>query len=73
MSPETADMLDLPLESMVELPGSRGAPLRGIIQLRGGLPRGVVGISPLAASILQCSDGSPLEILRLPPVRSDTA
>ncbi len=62
MSPETAEAMAMSDQTIVELPGQTGAPLRGMVSIDDALPRGAIGISPLAAKILQCAQDAPLEI-----------
>jgi N-methylhydantoinase B len=65
MSRATAQALALEPRGLVELPGNEGAPLRAIVWIDDDVPNGAVGISALAATILQCADGAPLEVRRL--------
>jgi N-methylhydantoinase B len=62
MSKETAQTLALEARALVELPGREGAPLRAVVYIDDDVPRGAIGISSLAASILQHADGAPLEV-----------
>jgi N-methylhydantoinase B len=65
MSLATARSLALEPRSLVELPGNEGAPLRGMVWIDDDVPNGAIGISALAATILQCADGAALEVRRL--------
>ncbi len=62
VSTQTAQALALEPRSLVELPGSRGAPLRAVVWIDDDVPSGAIGISNLAATILQHADGAPLEV-----------
>jgi N-methylhydantoinase B len=68
ISSATARTLALAPHSLVELPGSKGAPLRGVVCIDDDLPAGAVAISSLAAIILEHEDGAPLVIRPLPTV-----
>ncbi len=71
VSTATAQSLALKPRSLVELPGSKGAPLRGIVYIDDDVPSGTIGISSLAATILQHADGAPLEVRPLPAVAAE--
>jgi N-methylhydantoinase B len=67
VSAATARELGLAARALVELPGVKGAPLRAVVAIDDGLPSGVIGISSLAATILEHTDGAPLTVRRLHP------
>jgi len=62
VSTQTAQALGLAPRSLVELPGTHGAPLRAVVVIDDDLPGGTIGISNLAATILQHTEGAPLEV-----------
>ena len=66
ISTATAKRLALTARSLVELPGSKGAPLRGIVCIDDDVPDGAIAISSLAATILEHADGAPLTVRPLP-------
>jgi N-methylhydantoinase B len=67
MSAATAQALAVEPETLVELPGGTGAPLRAVVAIDDDMPVGAVGISALAATILQHRNGAPLHVRALPP------
>jgi N-methylhydantoinase B len=68
VSAATAKRLVLAPHALVELPGRKGAPLRGVLCIDDAVPDGAVAISSLAATILEHADGDPLEIRPLPAI-----